>query len=366
MFRRSFWEENNVGYSDEKNLFEDWEFWLRMAKAGARFKEVLPARLMYRIHSSSKVSITDDRLKKQKELTENTLENYQDFLEKERFEKIKEKQSLQIEVKNPRVNLDWEKTPFISIITPVFNGEDFIEDVIKNLESQTYRNFEHIVIDGGSTDGTLDILKKYSDRLVYISESDDGQSDAINKGFKLASGEVLTWLNADDYYASENVLQKVFQEFQDENVNLISATAEVKYLDKDAKDFVVPQLKLDEENFIMWWHYFSIPPQPSIFFRKKVIEEVGLIDTNLHYTMDHDLWLRMVKAGYEFKQIPEVWSVCQIHNQSKTGTSTKKFQLEHEKVAKKYWGSKLSLTYWRRLFQYIYAKYFKYQDHFAK
>ncbi len=99
----------------------------------------------------------------------------------------------------------------VSIITPSFNQAQFIEQTIKSVQNQDYKNIEHIIIDGGSTDGTIDILKKYSG-IKWISEKDNGQSDAINKGFSTANGEILAWLNSDDYY-DENIITKVVEYF---------------------------------------------------------------------------------------------------------------------------------------------------------
>jgi len=365
LFRKSFWEENQISYSLDKDIFEDWDFWMRMSKAGARFVPVYGAYQLYRVHAAQDPSMTDLRLKRQKELEAKTALPFADFKKSEWFKKAKERQLQKLIVVNPGININWEKQPFISIITPVYNGVEFVESLILRLQEQSYRNFEHIIVDGGSTDGTVEVLKKYSDSIRYISEKDHGQSDAINKGFRMAAGEVVTWLGVDDYYENEGVLQTVADYFQDPANHIIVGKAVIDDR-QEGRRYDAPRLQTDAELLIRWWIPQSIPTQPAIFHRRKILDEIGLLDTSLHFTMDHDLWSRMLEAGYEFKQVPEVFAVMVIHDNSKTGGQLAKFPVEHERVAKRYWGKPWQLTYWRRFLQHKYAKYWKFKHAFAK
>jgi glycosyltransferase involved in cell wall biosynthesis len=254
-----------------------------------------------------------------------------------------------------------KNNPLISIVTPVFNGKKFIEDVIKNVAEQTYSNVEHIIIDGGSTDGTVEILRKYKDSITYISEKDNGQSNAINKGFKMANGEIITWLGVDDYYATKDALTKVAKYLEDKNTNIIYGRCKTIDLSSGEENFVPQGHEVNEETMIRWWNTHSSPAQPAIFFRKNLLDECGYLDESLHYAMDHDLWLKFVTKGYQIKLVPDLFAIYQIHPESKTGSQSSKFIKEHNKVAKRYWGRKWQFKYWRRLAQYYYAKYYKFR-----
>lgn len=250
----------------------------------------------------------------------------------------------------------------ISIITPVFNGEKFIEDNIRKLQNQSYKNFEHIVIDGGSTDKTVEILRKYKDTIQYISEKDKGQSSAINKGFRIATGSIITWLGVDDYFADDDVLNRVAEYFQDPTINILEGRCKVVYLET-GKEQLVPQPEVTKESLIRWWNQNSVPAQPAIFFRKELLDKYGLLDETLHYCMDHELWLRFLSNDEKFYLVNDLFSIYQIHPESKTGSSIPKFVKEHDKVAKRYWGNLLQPKFYRYLAEYIYAR-IKFKDTF--
>lgn len=243
----------------------------------------------------------------------------------------------------------------ISIITPVFNGETFIQDNIEKLQTQSYRNFEHIIIDGGSTDNTVKILEANNHLVKFISEKDRGQSEAINKGFRLAQGDIVTWLGVDDYYSDTEVLARVIKLFDNPNIRILEGRCKVVNLE-DGSDFLVPNPEVNKNNMIRWWNENSVPPQPAIFFRRELLDKYGLLDESLHYCMDHDLWLRFLSNGEKFIQVDDLYAIYQIHPDSKTGSSTPKFVREHDKVAKRYWGRKWQPIYYKHLAEYIYAK----------
>lgn len=177
----------------------------------------------------------------------------------------------------------------ISIITPSFNQGQFIEKTILSVLNQNYPNLEFIIIDGGSNDNTIDIIKKYEKYLKYwVSERDQGQSDAINKGLKFATGEIINWLNSDDYL-EDNVLLKIGSEFKNSNVDVVCGYSEL-ITNTGTLSKRTSQLEGDFSLFISRGHIM----QPSTFFRKSVFDEFTPIESHLHYMMDHYLWLQYI------------------------------------------------------------------------
>jgi len=184
-----------------------------------------------------------------------------------------------------------QQSPLVSIITPSLNQGRFIEETILSIKNQTYPNIEHIIIDGGSTDNTLEIVKKYDGtyNMLWLSEPDEGQSDAINKGWRMSNGKIIAYLNSDDTYMPWAVETAVgwLADYTDVdmvygNCNIIDESG--KIIDQyPATDFDLREM-LCGRNMI---------PQPAVFLRKKVIDEVGYLDTHIHRTMDYDLWLKI-------------------------------------------------------------------------
>lgn len=204
--------------------------------------------------------------------------------------------------------------PMVSIITPSYNQGRFIEDTILSVKNQDYPNIEHIIIDGGSTDNTLNILNKYKNtyNIRWISEPDKGQADAVNKGFRMAKGDFIGWINSDDCYFDVRAISSAVNYFNkffdydviygdgiqiDENNRLI--------LILKSRDFSIISLK--KKNILV---------QPSVLFRRCIIDQYGL-DTRLECAMDYDLWLRISK-NHKFKYINRIFAVDRIHDQRKT------------------------------------------------
>jgi glycosyltransferase involved in cell wall biosynthesis len=193
----------------------------------------------------------------------------------------------------------------LSIITAVFNSKNFIADCIRSVFNQTYEDIEYIIIDGGSIDGTLDIIKKYQSGIAtFISEKDDGIYDAMNKGLKLATGEVIGFLNADDFYPSPDILGRVAKVF--ENNNIESCYGDLVYVNN-----------ADTEKVIRYWRSgsFSIrkfyrgwmPPHPTFFVRRAAYEKYGFFNLGLGSAADYELMLRfLVKHKISTSYIPEV------------------------------------------------------------
>lgn len=180
----------------------------------------------------------------------------------------------------------------ISIVTVVLNNKDYIEDCIQSVISQTYPFVEYIIMDGGSTDGTLDVIKKYrEDIAIFISESDEGIYDAMNKGIKAATGDIIGILNSDDVYAGDNCLATVAACFAENNVD--SCFADLVYVDADNIDKQVRYWQAGDyskNNFKRGW----MPPHPTFFVRRSVYEEYGLFNLNFPLTADYELMLRFL------------------------------------------------------------------------
>jgi glycosyltransferase len=191
----------------------------------------------------------------------------------------------------------------ISIITVTLNSAKTIEDTIRSVIDQNYPNIEYIIIDGGSTDGTLDILNKYKDsdtnknfsaRRInkIVSEKDNSMYEAMNKGLRLATGDIIGILNSDDVYASNNVVKIVTDEFKKSNADCV--WGDLVYVDKDDPNKVVRNWKsspYEEGSFQKGWH----PPHPTFFVRRKIYEQYGLFRTDLSTSADYELMLRFLE-----------------------------------------------------------------------
>lgn len=214
----------------------------------------------------------------------------------------------------------------ISIVTPSYNQAEFIEENVLSVISQDYMNVEHIIVDGGSTDGTLKILERYKDRLVIISEKDGGQSDAINKGFNLAKGDVIGWLNSDDTY-KPNIFRKVVNYFSEhKDIDMLYGNCDI--IRKDGsflrKFGQLRSSKYDYRKLLIGG--VSRIPQPSVFLKAGIFQAVGGLDISLRHAMDYDLWLR-IGARFNIASIPDVLSNFRLYKESKTGSE---FLIQHK------------------------------------
>lgn len=235
-----------------------------------------------------------------------------------------------------------KKFPLITIITPSFNQGQFIEETIKSIASQTYKNYEHIIIDGGSTDKTIEILKKYKkmypDKITWISEKDKGQSDAINKGLKMAKGEILCWLNSDDYFFTYT-LEKVVEYFQKHKdcYWLSGDYIVVNEKGKKIHSFIRNYKKfLRVLPFNPTIYIANFINQPSTFWRREAYKKIGKLNIDLRYEMDYEYWLRMIKAGYKNFYINTPLSYFRVHKLSKGGNEYEKQFKEEIEVAEKF------------------------------
>lgn len=208
--------------------------------------------------------------------------------------------------------------PRFSVVTPSFNQGAYIERTIDSVLSQSYPNLEFIVIDGGSTDNSVDLIKKHEKYLTYwVSEPDRGQSHAINKGFQRATGQCLTWLNSDDWYVN-NAL-KVFAEGFRSNPKSGMVVAAGTIVDCDGRVLhqSAPTAPINF-NSLCGWMSGGMFMQPSAAISRAAWDACGPIDEAEHLAMDIDLWLRIAKAGFEFTVRPDHISEALSHANAKT------------------------------------------------
>lgn len=224
-----------------------------------------------------------------------------------------------------------------SIIIPSLNQGIYLEQSISSVLNQGYKNLELIVIDGKSTDCTLEILKKYQDKLKWISEKDSGQSDAINKGLKMATGDVIGWLNTDDYYMP-GALQKVSDSFTN-NKSSKWVTGDCKIVNSEGKEiqkYVALYKKIlrqvPKKKMLLFANFIA---EPSTFWRRNIVEEIGYFNTKLKYVMDYEYWLRII-SKYPLSILNEELSAFRIHSESKGGSAYIKQFKEQELVFLEY------------------------------
>ncbi len=217
--------------------------------------------------------------------------------------------------------------PVISIVTPSYNQGHFLEQTIDSVLSQQYPHLEYIIIDGGSTDNSAEIIKKYEKHLHYwVSESDGGQSHAINKGLRVARGEVFNWLNSDDFY-QPGTLQKVGAAFQNKATNVFAGRSRIFFPDGDA--YTSRGTDVYSDNLAKTIGLARID-QPETFFRKTCIDEIGGVNEHLHYLMDRDMWIRFVlRFGLKgIEQQDEILVNFRMHENSKTIAQAGEFNVE--------------------------------------
>jgi glycosyltransferase involved in cell wall biosynthesis len=245
--------------------------------------------------------------------------------------------------------------PRISVVTPSYNQGQFLEQTIRSVLLQGYPDLEYIVIDGGSSDSSVEVIKKYERHLAHwVSERDRGQSHAINKGFERATGEIMCWLNSDDFYLPGTLRAVAENLAGGGGAYAIVGHCTRLYDDGTPSHKLVGRFE-NLERLLQFWKGYHMH-QPSIFWRREVFEKVGYLDEGQHYIMDFDYWVRVARH-YEFKNVDRELSCAIYHATAKTGDNFMRYQQELSKCATRYWPPAYTPSYWRlktSMFKYLY------------
>ena len=234
--------------------------------------------------------------------------------------------------------------PKISVITPSYNQANFLEQTIRSVLLQHYPQLEYIIIDGGSTDTSVSIIRKYAPWLSYwVSEPDCGQSHAINKGFKKATGQILCWLNSDDYYMPGTLL-KVGKILAGSRGKYALAGHCLKIYSDGRPPAILEGSYQNRRRLFEFWKGYQMH-QPAIFWRREVFEKVGLLNEELDQIMDFDYWVR-ISEHFDFVNVDQILACCHYHLDAKTGDNYSQYHADLKKHARSYWGSKLSAEFW--------------------
>lgn len=212
--------------------------------------------------------------------------------------------------------------PSIALVTPTRNQGGFIRQTIDSVLTQAYPRLEYLVVDALSTDQTIEILNSYGDSFRWVSEADTGQTNAINKGWRMTSGEIIAWLNSDDLL-SPGALHKVGVFFL-ENPSVDIAYGDCDYIDENGNFLQkYPTQAFDKLSLITGT--INYIPQPATFIRRRVLQSIGPLNESLHYVMDYDYWLRAAVLGRKFVYVPELWAALRLHSSAKSVASLNKF-----------------------------------------
>ena len=226
----------------------------------------------------------------------------------------------------------------LTVVTPSFNQSAYIEEALLSVKGQNYPALQHIVIDGASTDTTVETLARYAstpgwEHLGWISEPDAGQSHALNKGFKMATGDIIGWLNSDDRYRPGcfETIGAAFQEHPE--VDLVYG--DYTWIDEKGCVWQVRR-EIEFSRFILLHHRVLYIPSTATFFRRRILDEGNLIDIRYHYAMDYEFFVRLAEKGYRFKHIPHLLADFRWHSLSKSASQAAKQLQEHDHIAQTY------------------------------
>jgi glycosyltransferase involved in cell wall biosynthesis len=223
--------------------------------------------------------------------------------------------------------IDDNSNPLVSIITPSFNQAEFLEDTIKSVLAQDYPEIEYLIVDGGSTDGSVEIINKYRSELTWwVSEPDEGQASAINKGMAKANGEIVAWLNSDDLYLP-GAVSEVVEVFQaNPRVGLVFGDAvTIDANGRPIKELVFPEWEL--EDLIG----FRIICQPAVFMKRELYKQVAGLDLEYHFMLDHHLWIRIANLA-PIKHVSSMWAAARHHEAAKNVSQAAAFGRESLEV----------------------------------
>ena len=222
----------------------------------------------------------------------------------------------------------------VSVVTPSFDQGKFIQRTLESVAMQSGAEIEHVVFDGGSTDDTVDVLKRFGRGVRWVSEADSGQTDAVNKGIRATDGEIIGWLNSDDIYYPDAIAHVVA--FFDSHPDVDVAYGMADHIDLSDQAF---EAYPTEPWNIARMRDTCIICQPAAFFRRRVIDRYGLLDETLQYCMDYEFWLRLAKAGAGFAYLEQKLAGSRLYAENKTLGSRLKVHAEINDMQKSLFGS---------------------------
>jgi glycosyltransferase involved in cell wall biosynthesis len=217
--------------------------------------------------------------------------------------------------------------PLVTVITPSYNQAQYLEETICSVLSQDYPHLEYIIVDGGSTDGSQEIIRKYADRLAWwVSEKDSGQADAINKGFARATGEIVAWLNSDDLYRPGAIAAAVAELVRHPECGMVFG--DVVSIDAGGQPFNIMTFgDWGLEDLLQ----FRIIGQPAVFLRRAVLERAGYLDLSYNLVLDIELWMRVAQQA-PIQHVPKRWAAARFHATAKNVSQAPHYSAEAERL----------------------------------
>lgn len=237
--------------------------------------------------------------------------------------------------------MSFEAKPLVSIVTPSFYQAQYLEQAIRSVLAQDYPNIQYLVVDGGSNDGSVNIIREYEQEIVWwVSEPDEGHADALNKGFAQAEGSILAWLNSDDFYYPGAVSEAVAYLEADPDVGMVYADAD--YIDPEGR--VIGQFPAAQTDYHRMRRGYVHIPQATTFFRREIWDQIGPLDLSLFFAFDYDLWVKIASVS-EVRYLPRKWAGFRLHEEGKSLYSAAQCWPDMIEVHRRLGGSYLSVIY---------------------